>query len=339
MTTIYGGSNYPTGYDAFAPALVDTVDEVVADHPNTALEACVNIETKLGIDGDPVTGLGGVCFEATGKAANPGAPGVPTIWIDNTPGTHFQLRYTDELGVDYRVMGPTGVTGPEGPTGHTGPSGYVGSDGATGPTGPRGMTGPSGARGHTGVTGTNGSIAGFDVLEYAVLPIEWAEDGASAPASPVLYSHGTNGRVRVRKFSGTANQDVIFNWTVPDDCKASSGLKYKVRGIVTEATLPTSGEGVNFWLSGYSCGQGDHCDDSFGTPIAAGVADLFGSGCTGSDYYVTSFSNTVTITNLAAGEEAVLHFVRGATGATDTYAQFIGVSEVVLQWTRTYVLG
>ena len=103
MTTTYGGSVYPTGYDAFLPQLVDNVDEVMADHPNTALEAVTNLEAKLGIDGDPILGLGGVCFEATGKAANPGALSIPTVWVDNNTAAML-LKYTDALGVDWELQ-------------------------------------------------------------------------------------------------------------------------------------------------------------------------------------------------------------------------------------------
>jgi len=104
MTTVYGGSVYPTSYDSFTPNLVDTVDEVIADHPNTALEAIEYIEAKLGIDNDPVVGLGGVSFDVLGQAANPGGAGEPTIWADNSGGPGFGLKYTDDLAVTYSIL-------------------------------------------------------------------------------------------------------------------------------------------------------------------------------------------------------------------------------------------
>jgi hypothetical protein len=97
MTTVYGGSVYPASADSFLPRLVDNVDDVIADHVNTALEAIENIQAKLGVDGDPVLDLGGVSFDSAGKAANPGAPGEPTLWVDNSGGPGFLLKYTDDI--------------------------------------------------------------------------------------------------------------------------------------------------------------------------------------------------------------------------------------------------
>ena len=104
MTTVYGGSVYPTSYDSFTPNLVDTVDEVIADHPNTALSAIELIEAKLGIDNDPAVGLGGVSFDVLGQAANPGGAGEPTIWVDSSGGPGFGLKYTDDLAVNYDIL-------------------------------------------------------------------------------------------------------------------------------------------------------------------------------------------------------------------------------------------
>jgi len=98
MTTVYPASNYPTALDSFLPRLIDNTDEVIVNHQNTGFEAIENIQAKLGIDGDPIVGLGGVSFDPAGKAANPGAPGSPTLWVDNSGGPGFPLKYTDDTG-------------------------------------------------------------------------------------------------------------------------------------------------------------------------------------------------------------------------------------------------
>lgn len=98
MTTIYPPVQYPIAYDSFLPRLIDNVDDVLASHPNTLLEAVENLQAKLGIDNDPVQGLGGVCFDPAGKAAYPGSPGVPGLWVDSLAGPGFILKYTDDLG-------------------------------------------------------------------------------------------------------------------------------------------------------------------------------------------------------------------------------------------------
>jgi hypothetical protein len=83
---------------------VDGTDEVIVNHPNTAYEALEAIEAKLGATGDAATGFGGVSFDSAGVAANPGAVGDPTLWIDNTGGPGFPLMYTDEVGTDFNLM-------------------------------------------------------------------------------------------------------------------------------------------------------------------------------------------------------------------------------------------
>jgi len=109
MTTVYGGSVYPTSLDSFLPRLLDGVDEVIVDHQNSGYEAIENIEAKLGIDNDPCIGLGGVSFDPLGKAANPGTPGDPTVWVDNTGGPGFSLWYTDDTGVSYNLLVGSGM--------------------------------------------------------------------------------------------------------------------------------------------------------------------------------------------------------------------------------------
>jgi len=103
MTTVWPASNYPIALDTFAPALIDSVDFVLASHQNVPAGALVAVETKLGKDGDPVTGLGGISFQAAGKSSNPGSVGIPTIWADNTGGPGFILRYTDDTGSTYTL--------------------------------------------------------------------------------------------------------------------------------------------------------------------------------------------------------------------------------------------
>ena len=104
MTTTWGPIVFPTALDTFAPSLIDAVDEVIANHPNSLATAIRALETKLGIDNTPVTGLGGLSFHPGGKAANPGAVGSPTIWADNSGGPGFGLFYTDDIGVSYDLL-------------------------------------------------------------------------------------------------------------------------------------------------------------------------------------------------------------------------------------------
>ena len=109
MTTIWGPVTYPTSVDGFAPALLDNVDEVLDNHPNTLAQAIIALETKLGIDGGIVSSVGGVGFQALVAS-----PGNISVWVDNSGGPgNYNLYYTDEGGVDYLIGGP-GVVPPGG---------------------------------------------------------------------------------------------------------------------------------------------------------------------------------------------------------------------------------
>ena len=102
MTTVWPASTFPVALDTFAPALLDGLDDCLASHQNVPALALVEVQTKLGIDGDPISGLGGVGFQAAGKAANPNAatPLIPTIWVDNAA---FTLKYSYN-SIDYDIF-------------------------------------------------------------------------------------------------------------------------------------------------------------------------------------------------------------------------------------------
>lgn len=114
MTTIYPGPTYPAALFSWSPRLVDTVDEVVVNHQNTAFTVLEALQAKLNIDNAPVQNVGGIQFDPVGKATNPSGAGDPTVWVDNSGGAGFPLIYTDDLGVAYDLRSsalyvPTGV--------------------------------------------------------------------------------------------------------------------------------------------------------------------------------------------------------------------------------------
>jgi len=104
-------TGYPTALDNFLVAQIDNVDIVWANHPNSLASAVMALQSKLNIDNLPIQGVGGLEFDPIGVAANPGAPGNPTIWSDNSGGAGFPLYYTDDLGntYDLRNTGSTGL--------------------------------------------------------------------------------------------------------------------------------------------------------------------------------------------------------------------------------------
>lgn len=109
MTTNWGPIVYPVALDTFAPGMIDNVDEVIANHPNSLAQAILEIEAKLNITNAPVQGTGGIAFDLTGHLACPSAPGVPTVWL-NMAFASGHLYYTDAFGVDHDLtMGWGGI--------------------------------------------------------------------------------------------------------------------------------------------------------------------------------------------------------------------------------------
>jgi hypothetical protein len=116
MTTIWPTpSTFPVAKDVFTPVLLDNVDEVIANHPNSLADAIMNVQDKLGLDNELVTDTGGLKFDSTGYAAPPLAPPNVSLWMDTSggPGLGYPIKYTDQLGVSYdlRVSGGVGFVG------------------------------------------------------------------------------------------------------------------------------------------------------------------------------------------------------------------------------------
>ena len=116
MATIWPHpSTFPVAFDNFAPALIDNVDDVIANHPNSLASAITTVQQKLNLDNLPIVDTGGLEFDLTGHAASPAAPGTPCLWMDTAlgPGVGFPIKYTDQLGVTYdlRISGGVGFMG------------------------------------------------------------------------------------------------------------------------------------------------------------------------------------------------------------------------------------
>ena len=174
-------------------------------------------------------------------------------------------------------------------------------------------------------------IAGItdEIYGYSYIPIEYAEDGSSAPDANELYQQ-TNGTARLRRFAGDSTQDVLIPWDVPEDCDGSIAIQFKVIGYITESTTP-SAEGVAFTLEGYSIGDNDALNGTFGSVVTLTKTDMT---YTEGDRFSTDWSSNVSITNLAAGETAQLKFTRDHDHASDTYVQKIGVYLLKIRYSK-----
>lgn len=104
-------STYPVSFDNFTTALIDNVDEVIANHPNSLASAIMALQQKLNLDNLPIIGTGGLQFDLTGHAASPAPAGVPCLWIDTSagPSVGFPIKFTDQLGATYDLRVSGGV--------------------------------------------------------------------------------------------------------------------------------------------------------------------------------------------------------------------------------------
>lgn len=164
---------------------------------------------------------------------------------------------------------------------------------------------------------------------YDFLPIGWALDGGTPPA--VKSTLSSTNKIDTRDFSGTSNEDVFVPWQVPSDLSGTT-VAFRVLCFVPGATPPAENEVIAFSLAGASIGNSELLSKSLGTAVTSNITCA--SGYAQYDRVATAFSGDVTITDLLAGETAMLQLIRLAT-STDTYAQDIGVFGIEIKYTRT----
>jgi len=155
------------------------------------------------------------------------------------------------------------------------------------------------------------------------IPVADFIDNATAPTAPdtIGVTEGATGAINSRDFDDAADEGNNIIWKVPQKCNVSRGIKFRVFCVVTNATGP-SGEGVAFGLSGLSLGAGDIISGTAGTVVVTTAAS---QTHVQNDIFYTSWSNKVTVTDLAQGEIAMLTLIRDVSDAADDYAQDVGV--------------
>ena len=164
------------------------------------------------------------------------------------------------------------------------------------------------------------------------IPIDWVEDGGTAPEASILYQGATNGAVRLRKFSGSADNDIEYHWKIPPDCDVSSGIWVNVDGWVTESTVPTTGEGVSFKIKLYSIAQGGNIDQSYGSESESNL-DVYAAGATTQgDYFETGLSGNIS---LSSGKIAMIAIRRDTADTDDDYVQKVGISGFNIKYIRS----
>jgi len=179
-------------------------------------------------------------------------------------------------------------------------------------------------------TDGNLTISGVnDFVETCPIPISYMTDGASPPDALETITSNTKS-VDVRTFAADSDEDLAFTWEAPPDLDVTAGIKFRVICWVYNATGP-SAESWQFEMQGFSLGDGDSLDGTYGT------AQTSNSGSRTDAQYdrvATAWSSAMTsthITDLTAGETIHFKLYRDEDD-NDDYGQVVGASLVMLKF-------
>ena len=168
-------------------------------------------------------------------------------------------------------------------------------------------------------------------VEEDFIPITYANDGPAPPAAATLVT-STYSRM-ARAFDGASNENVLIAWHVPADIDTTVGIKFYVKGVVSNATAPANTEIIAFSLAGVSLGTSDIISGAVGTAQTSSLtAD---ANYVQYDELFTAYSDAITVTNLAVNETVTLLLTRLAT-TTDTYAQDFNPYGIVIKYKRLH---
>lgn len=149
-------------------------------------------------------------------------------------------------------------------------------------------------------------VASTTITKSELIPIEWAEDGATAPAAAAQV--GTTDLI-ARSFAEDADNDVIIYWQLPLDY--SAGVKYRVYYALNANGV--ADETAAFALSGISITNSESLAGAMGDAVV--VSDEIGENDDTSELMVSDWSGAVTLGGTpAAGEMAKLTFIRDVSG-------------------------
>ena len=170
-------------------------------------------------------------------------------------------------------------------------------------------------------------------VEEDFIPITYANDGPAPPEAAALVT-STYSRM-ARAFDGASNENVLITWHVPADIDTTAGIKFYVKGVVSNATAPADTEVVAFSLAGASLGTSDIISGAGVGTAQTSSLTVSGSGYVQYDELFTAYSPAITVTNLAVGETATLLLTRLAE-STDTYAQDFNPYGIIIKYKRLH---
>lgn len=176
-------------------------------------------------------------------------------------------------------------------------------------------------------------IRTIDQYNTINIPIEFPEDGDVPPSVAELYTNG-NKKVRIRKFSNSANNDLSFDWATPCDMDTTKTIQFRVKGIKTE---PNGEEGsetwtVKFTLSGYSSSDLTSSDGIFGTAQSV-TKDIGNITIPQHNVFITEWSPNITVSGISSDTINQFKFLRDVS-VVNNYIHDIGVLEIEIRYTK-----
>jgi hypothetical protein len=161
------------------------------------------------------------------------------------------------------------------------------------------------------------------------VPIEWCEDGSVPPSAAETLTSG-NGSVRIRKFSGTTDEDVTFSFEIPKYfANLPSGISFQIDiiGYISESTTPGTSK-MSIKTKAFALGHNDSLNGSWET-----TKEEICTFSSHSQYDKFVFEDApVYIWGDKAGETLFVNVQRAATDSDDTYAQDVGIAGFRLKW-------
>lgn len=161
------------------------------------------------------------------------------------------------------------------------------------------------------------------------IPIEWCEDGAVPPAISEVLTSG-NGSVRVRRFSGTVDEDVTFSFEVPKyhvNLSTSDAFTIDVIGYISESTTPGTSK-ISIKTKSFSIDNNQALGGSWGS--VREEVFTFASHAQ-YDRFIVEDARVYCYGDLA-GETAFINVQRAATDTDDTYGQDIAIAGFRIKW-------
>lgn len=167
------------------------------------------------------------------------------------------------------------------------------------------------------LVGTKGIIS--MLIEFPEDP----DDEKFAPLEQDIYTIG-NKKIRLREFA--RNDWVTWDLTLPIDFDVFQPVQFRVKGIITHID-GISNEEISFSMSAYAVNDGESVKNSFSSPIS--VSKTLNQG--ENTYFVTDWSNDVTINNLVSMNSMNQFLFKRNT---DAYEERIGISEIEIRYSK-----